>query len=321
MGFHILVSLQSCQDNYVGVYVRCSGYELGHYFLLLIHAEENPAVLSIQACTWKLSALLLDCAARAIPNTGPSKTSCCLSQHIRPPPPTSSNEERGWVKYPRPTADPPQCHSNSWHIRSPAGVFVSFSLQPEQETLPKVQRGHILLHAEFKEDRQTSRPATLPEPRIQIGKGGGGTATFYLPKKSQNALWSVRPPCPFSSAVVPWCHHVVTTRREQSRSAECHGLRRYLNLICQSLCKYTQTTTTPPPLPRVSTSPPTRLVLSLYEFITQAGGAERSRVSRFRSGGSGTLALAFWATGVHTDECRAPQITPAIRARVNDPSG
>lgn len=50
MGFHILVSLQSCQDNYVGVYVQCSGYELGHYFLLLIHAEENPAVLSIQVC-------------------------------------------------------------------------------------------------------------------------------------------------------------------------------------------------------------------------------------------------------------------------------
>lgn len=103
-----------------------------------------------------------------------------------PTPPPPPNEERGRESYPRPTADPPQCHSNSWHIRSPAGVFVSFSLQPEQETSPKVQIGHILLRAEFKGDRQTSKPATLPEP--ERDRGGGDTATFYFPKKSQNTL-------------------------------------------------------------------------------------------------------------------------------------
>lgn len=187
------------------VHTQYSGYELGHYFLLLIHTEQNPAVLSVQACAPKLSVLLLEDAAGAKRESdsqtpGPPNLMVFVAAHFLPPPMTREDEE----KYPWPTADPPQCQSNSWHGRSTAGVFVSFSLQPEHETLPKVQIGHILLRTESKEDRQTSRPATLPELRSKIRWGGeGATATFYFWKLSQKALWSVCPPCPFVSAEVP----------------------------------------------------------------------------------------------------------------------
>lgn len=162
----------------------------------------------LQASKWKAWVLLLEYAVwtreeRAIPNTGPSKpSSCFLSKHI------SSPQERAGEKYPWPSADPPQCHSNSWHERTTAGSLSVSLCNQSRRHCPKSRGVTFCCGAEFKAERQTGRPATLPEPERE----SHSPATFYSLKKGLSKAWSVCRPCPFMLAVA-WYYHLAKIKK------------------------------------------------------------------------------------------------------------
>lgn len=167
----------------------------------------------LQARKWKAQVLLLEYTVwtrdkRVIPNTGPSKpSSCFLSKHITTPPhpPPRSEQEKN-------ICDPVLTHHNvtlTHGIREllPGSLSVSLCNQSRRHC-PKSRGVTFCCRAEFKAERQTGRPATLPEPEREIR---APTATFYSLKKGLSKAWSACRPCPFMLALA-WRYHAAKIR-------------------------------------------------------------------------------------------------------------
>lgn len=138
--------------------------------------QEIQLSYPLQVCKWKAWVLLENTVwtreERVIPNTGPSKpSSCFLSKHISSPP--RSEQEKN-------ICDPVLTHHNvtlTHGMREllPGSLSVSLCNQSRRHC-PKSRGVTFCCGAEFKADRQTGRPATLPELEREIR---APTATFY----------------------------------------------------------------------------------------------------------------------------------------------
>lgn len=156
--------------------------QAGHYFLFLSCTTGNAAVPSITSKKMKSTSVVirircLDKRQESDPeHRAPKPSSCFLSKHISSPP--RSEQEKN-------ICDPVLTHHNvtlTHGIRELLLGSLSVSLcNQSRRHCPKSRGVTFCCRAEFKAERQTGRPASLPEPEREIR---APTATFYSLKKS-----------------------------------------------------------------------------------------------------------------------------------------